>query len=199
MPTNIAPYAFLFECALVALAAIVGFFVGVSPVARMSFRAADWPQSLLAICWGLAACVPPLAALAVSMRVELRSVRGLRALMRRRIMPLFSKSSVWELAAVSLAAGVGEELLFRGLIQDGLAQNIGGSAAIPAGLIGASILFGLGHSATPAYGLMAFVMSLYLGALYEITDSLLAPIVAHAAYDFVALLVLQRRGRTPCS
>lgn len=199
MPTNIAPYAFVFECALVAVAAIVGYVVGVSPVSRLSLSLSEWRQTATAIGWGLAATLPPLAGLAISMRIDLRPVRGLRALMQRRILPMFAESSTLELAAVSLAAGLGEELLFRGLVQDGIAKFVGGSAALPAGLIGASILFGLGHAATPAYGFLAFGMSLYLCGLYEFTDSLLAPIIAHAAYDFVALLILQRRGRTRCS
>jgi membrane protease YdiL (CAAX protease family) len=36
-------------------------------------------------------------------------------------------------------------------------------------------------------------MGLYLGTLFVITGNLFAPIVAHAAYDFVALVWLARR------
>jgi membrane protease YdiL (CAAX protease family) len=37
-------------------------------------------------------------------------------------------------------------------------------------------------------------MGLYLGILFQLTGNLLAPVVAHATYDFVALLWVSRIG-----
>lgn len=195
---NIAPQGFVFECALVAVAAIAGYFVGVSPVSRLTFGTHYGQSALVAGVWGLVASLPPLVALVASLRLGWRPLRGVRAFVQRRVMVLFRGSSTLELFALSAAAGVGEELLFRGVAQDGIAQYVGGQSAMLVGLIGASLLFGLAHAVSPAYAILAFGMGLYLGALYEFTGNLVAPIVAHAAYDFAAFLLLRRRGRFAC-
>jgi membrane protease YdiL (CAAX protease family) len=105
-------------------------------------------------------------------------VRGLRRLYREVLRPLFSTLSFGEIVLVSLLAGVGEELLFRGAVQ-------------PAwGLVAASVLFGLCHvggRTTWPLGVWAGAVGLLLGWLAVLTDGLLAPIVAHAAYDALAL------------
>jgi membrane protease YdiL (CAAX protease family) len=53
-------------------------------------------------------------------------------------------------------------------------------------------LFGLAHPMSTTYVVLATVVGVYLGGLLLVTDNLLAPIVAHAAYDFVALVYLVR-------
>ena len=64
------------------------------------------------------------------------------------------------------------------------------------GLIGASLLFGLAHLLTTSYAVVTALAGLYLGGLFLATDNLLAPIVTHAVYDFLALVYLVRRHRT---
>lgn len=88
--------------------------------------------------------------------------------------------------AVSLgvAAGLGEELLFRGVLQYELLGRIGrfGSLGV------SSVIFGLLHAVTPMYAFLATLASLYFGWLYLDTQNLLVPIVTHAVYDIGALL-----------
>jgi CAAX protease family protein len=60
-----------------------------------------------------------------------------------------------------------------------------------------AIAFGLAHWISTAYAVVAAIVGLYLGALYLFADNLLAPIVTHALYDFVALLVLARLKPAP--
>ena len=48
------------------------------------------------------------------------------------------------------------------------------------------------HAITPTYFALASLAGGYLGWVYALTGDIAAPIVAHAAYDFVALLVLVR-------
>ncbi|MBM4076959.1 MAG: CPBP family intramembrane metalloprotease, partial [Planctomycetes bacterium] len=54
--------------------------------------------------------------------------------------------------------------------------------------------FGLAHSITPLYALLASLLGLYLGIIFIAlgTENLIAPIVAHSLYDFVAFLVVRR-------
>ena len=60
-------------------------------------------------------------------------------------------------------------------------------------VIAAGLLFGAGHWLSASYAVLASLIGVYLGLLFVVSGNLLAPIVAHAAYDVVALYVLARR------
>lgn len=89
---------------------------------------------------------------------------------------------------LSVFAGVGEELLFRGALQGWLATSAG---AIPAVLI-ASVLFGLVHYISFTYFIVATVLGLVLGLAYAMTDSILLVMIWHGVYDMIALFCLLR-------
>jgi membrane protease YdiL (CAAX protease family) len=59
-------------------------------------------------------------------------------------------------------------------------------------LVVASIVFGFGHMISGAYAVVAMVIGVYLGALLMVTESIVAPVIAHGLYDFCALLYLVR-------
>lgn len=91
--------------------------------------------------------------------------------------------------------GPGEELLFRGGAQGRLRRSFGPLSAI----VLASALFGLIH--VPAvvassavgvggYVLTTFVLGLVLGWLYEHTDNLVVPALAHGLYNAILFGVL---------
>ena len=63
-------------------------------------------------------------------------------------------------------------------------------------LVGVAILFGLLHAVNVAYAVLAALMGLYLGWLWMATGNLAVPIVAHAVYDFLALVYILRGRRT---
>ncbi len=105
------------------------------------------------------------------------------------LVPTFAILSPTQIVAVSLAAGVGEELFFRGWLQQVV------------GWLPASLAFGLAHVAGVrmlAFGVWATGMGLVLGGLALATEGLLAPITAHACYDVLAFHYLgaaaRRRG-----
>ena len=91
-----------------------------------------------------------------------------------------------------MLAGIGEEALFRGIIQTTLADWLNQWVALAV----ASALFGLGHLVTPAYAVLAGLLGLYLGGLSMVFDNLLLAIVVHALYDFVALTYLVHKHKT---
>lgn len=92
------------------------------------------------------------------------------------------------IAALSLAAGVSEELLFRGVAQTWTAERF----SLGAALIAPNIIFGLLHARSLSYALIAGFVGVYLGALFALTGDLLAPIIAHAVYDVIALDATRR-------
>jgi uncharacterized protein len=102
--------------------------------------------------------------------------------------PLLRPCSLAELALLSLLAGVGEELLFRGVLQPALMRWLGPAP----GLVAASVLFGLFHPITATYVVLAAGLGLYLGLVAWAGGNLLIVIVAHALYDFVVLVYLLR-------
>lgn len=168
-----------FEAGLGLAAVALGWLLGLNPLQPLR---SDLPDVL----WGVALAGGLLAGMFLVDYVPLRSFRQLSDALDRVIAPLLSGWRWWDAAAVSVAAGVGEEILFRGLIQQGLANWWGVSAA----LICASVLFGVVHAVTWLYAVLATAAGLALGGLYLWTDNLLPPIIAHALYDFAALLYL---------
>jgi membrane protease YdiL (CAAX protease family) len=145
--------------------------------------------TLTGLILGVAATVPLLVALVWMLRSSWSPVRRLVVLVTELVGALVAGRSLVALGALALLAGVSEEILFRGVIQQALTRWL------PSGLamVAASALFGLVHFASRAYAVFAAIMGLYLGTLFVITGNLFAPIVAHAAYDFVALVWLARR------
>ncbi|WP_254774364.1 CPBP family intramembrane glutamic endopeptidase [Marinobacter sp. AC-23] len=89
---------------------------------------------------------------------------------------------------LSVFAGVGEELLFRGAVQGWLAVHTGPIIAV----LAASVLFGLVHYASFTYFVIATGLGLVLGLAYAMTDSLLLVMIWHGVYDMVALFCLLR-------
>jgi membrane protease YdiL (CAAX protease family) len=83
-------------------------------------------------------------------------------------------------------------LLFRGLAQAGLARLIGGEYGPWIALVAVAALFGVCHWLNTTYAVLAMLAGLYFGLLLLLTGSLWTPIVAHAAYDFIALVYLVR-------
>ena len=109
---------------------------------------------------------------------DIAGVRSIRRLYVEGLKPIFGNLSPTEITVISLAAGIGEELLFRGVLQAEL------------GLLPASVIFGLLHmggAGTLVFGCWVMVMGGVLGGLAIWTGGLLAPIVAHAVYDAAAM------------
>ncbi len=116
--------------------------------------------------------------------------RGLMRRMQEQVVPLFRGVRPPGLVAIALAAGIGEELLFRGFLQPALAALWGTRAGAWVGLVLASLAFGGCHALCAAYALLAAAVGLLLGGLFLATGHLAAPMAAHAGYDLLALMYL---------
>jgi membrane protease YdiL (CAAX protease family) len=97
--------------------------------------------------------------------------------------------TAWVMAGAAVQAVVlaplMEELVYRGILQPTLVKGIGAGRA----LVLASAVFALAHGSLEPQGLPAlFVLGLALGYASYRTRSLVAPIVAHAAFNGVMLV-----------
>lgn len=138
--------------------------------------------------YGIAATLPLMGLLRWCLRTEWGPMRGLVNLVEERITPYLAGVSAGGIVLVSLMAGVGEEVLFRGVIQAGLAERLPAWLAVGIG----ALLFGAAHWLTLSYAVFATLIGIYLGILFLATGNLLVPSVTHALYDVVALSVLVR-------
>lgn len=197
--SNFFRMALAFEAGLGLAALLVGYGLGFSPLVAPAFSAENWLTHALAIGWGLLAAAPLVGLVPLLDRAPLPGFDDLRRVVHEQLVPLVQELSVLQLALVALAAGWGEELLFRGLLQVGLATWIGGDMGWWVGLIVATVLFALCHAITPSYAVLAGAMGLYLAWLLILSDNLLVPITTHAAYDFAALIYLTYEPAAPNS
>ncbi len=173
-----------FEAALLVIAYAAGWLAGIDPLASLAPGSGSTAIGLLAVMpmvgllwWGLQHPQHPL---------------GRPTAEAREFVANFFRDTGWAgFALVAFLAGLCEEALFRGFLQVFIAGFAGEFQA----LLAASVLFGLAHAVSLAYAVVATIIGLYLGALFLLTDGLLAPVVCHAVYDFIALVWLSRSVR----
>lgn len=147
-----------------------------------------WRVDFGIVCAGTAATLPLLALFYLILRARRGPLFPIRIWLESQLRPLLQPWSVWQMGLLSLLAGGSEELFFRGALQGWITQIWGNAPAI----VVASIAFGAMHAVHFSYAILATLLGLYLGALYWFTQSLVAPALAHALYDFLALLLLLR-------
>jgi membrane protease YdiL (CAAX protease family) len=168
--------AVVFEGGLVLLAVVGGRLLGQPSLGLIQ---PSWKALML----GVAATVPLIPLVLWLSRSSWPPFRRLMHEVERTLVPLFSKCTTFDFAVIAILAGLGEEILFRGLIQTGMAGPLGTWTA----LVITSVLFGLLHFVTHTYAIIAALFGVYLGWLYVATGDLFVAVVTHSVYDFVAL------------
>ena len=200
-----------FELAIGLAGLLLAWMLGID--ARAYLGRVDqltWQSVGMDVGIGLAASLPMLAAIFLLVKIPHESITAIKRLSDAPTMRALLSLSPGELLALSLCAGIGEELAFRGCllpwltaIDDASGQTVNSfqvgdsfSTAVPALLIAAvavsSIGFGMLHPITKLYVVVASLMGVYFATLMIVTDSLLVPIVAHAAYDAAQFLMAKR-------
>ena len=107
-----------------------------------------------------------------------------------KILPIFTKCELIDLALIAVLAGVGEELFFRGWLQSVMINKIG----VCLGILIVSVIFGLVHYLSTSYAIYAFLTGIYFGVIYYASGNLYIVMAIHAVYDFIALVYLVKRG-----
>jgi membrane protease YdiL (CAAX protease family) len=170
-PLRILPIVILGEAVLLLIAWVWAWY------ARLPLHLGDGGAGVL---WGVGAAVPLAVVNLALLRARGNAWPGgaLRHVCRVVVRPLFEHVSVTQIVVVSVLAGTAEELLFRGVVQP------------LAGLPAASAIFGavhVGGRGFIGYGIWAACIGAVFGWLMVAAGGLLAPIVAHAVYDALAL------------
>jgi membrane protease YdiL (CAAX protease family) len=189
---NITAIAFAFEGGLGILALTFGLWLDHWPLPGVELTAEAWPAQQTAVLWGIAATVPMLLGMWLGDRFAFGPLLEVKRDVERLVVPMFANCSILDLALISLAAGFGEEMLFRGLLQSGLAEWLRPPLGPWVAVLAASFAFGLVHMVSTAYAVLATLIGVYLGVLLLCSGNLLTPVVAHGLYDFIALLYLVR-------
>lgn len=173
--------AFFFEANLAIVALVLGWFVDVIPYQYLYF-------DRTAVSIGLIGTLPLFL---LFMVFYLHPVAGFEQIKQTLLDTLgdhLAQLRWYHMFALAAAAGFGEELLFRGTIQPWM-ENLGGKQF---GLLASNVIFGLVHAITRMYAIITGLVGVYLGYLMDVSGerNLLAPIITHGLYDFLAFLVV---------
>lgn len=175
--------AMLFETGLGFVGVLIAWAAGINLSSQLTV-------SQDTVLRGVLAALPMIVLLVVFYESTWQPLVNLRREVEKVVQELFVGCRWFEFALVSLAAGFGEEILFRGVLQPLVIHW-----TVPwIGVIVVALLFGLAHALTPTYFIAATVIGIYFGWLAFAYEDLVAPIVAHAVYDFAALVFIQFRG-----
>lgn len=190
----------LFEAGLGVLAIGLGYLMDLDPRASLPHWQ-DFPRILPSILWGLLAGAALFGLLWLSDWVPWKGIEKIHNVLEKQAGDLFVQFTVLEWNLICLCAGIGEELLFRGWLQNLLLTSSWlsflGDWQGTVGLAAAAILFGLCHAINLPYFVMASIMGLLLGLLFFWTENLLLVMIAHGFYDsLVVYQLLRKRGRS---
>ena len=176
--TGIVRAATLFYAGMALLALAIAALRGASPIVAPGRAAAEIDWLLHPLLGALAAAV------VIGVSVALSSATRWGAALERELGLVLGPLSVRSCLLLAGASGVAEELLFRGALQPWL------------GYVAASVLFGLAHfvprRALLPWTAFTLVAGFGLGALYEATGNVVAPVVAHAVVNAVNLRRISR-------
>lgn len=170
------------EGGILALALLLTWLFGLS-------FAGQWDWSLATINLAVLATVPLILMAWRGQQLQTRWVNDLQQVTDTLLLPALRQAPPGGLLLLAALAGIGEEWLFRGVIQGGLSAWLSPTAA----LLIAALLFGLAHAINLAYFVAATLAGLYLGLLYQWSGNLLLPVLVHALYDYAVCLMLLRR------
>ena len=118
---------------------------------------------------------------------------------------LLGEMSFAQIFALALFSSFGEEVFFRGFLQQAISEHtLDGTAGQVLGIVISSVVFGFLHIGSDwktfwPWTVMALVMGAVFGVMFLATGNLAAPIIAHFTINFFNLTVLtmSKEGEEP--
>lgn len=173
--------AVIFEGGLLILAIILGFISG------FDFRT-DIKVTFSSAMVGGLSTLPLLLIFIFLHRLNFAPLNEIKEIVKIFIQKCFPEPSIIKIAFLSIIAGVSEELLFRGVIQEFLTAKLNYQASV----IITNVVFGLCHLITPLYSILAALIGFYMSALLHYTGNLFCVMITHAFYDFSMIFYLTK-------
>ena len=154
--------AMIFELTLLLVGWILSWFFSIPLWGGSSW---DWIGFIV----GLTSTLPMLSLFFWLLQSNWEPCKEIRHMMDEAVLPMFKDFTILQIALLSIAAGVSEEVLFRAVC----------------------------HALTKFYLILATIMGIYLSLVWMSTGQLLSPIITHAVYDFIVLIWYLRLRVSP--
>jgi membrane protease YdiL (CAAX protease family) len=123
----------------------------------------------------------------------LPSFKELKLFYQKTLIPQLKRIPLFGLAMMAAGAGIGEEALFRGVLQNWVIEQVANTGlaefSVVLGVFVSSIAFGLAHAITASYFIFALAAGVVFGFQY-LNCGLPAAAFTHALYDFIAFIVV---------
>ena len=148
---------------------------------------ADLRWTVKGMAMGAVSCLPMLLFFHLMLKLEIDALREIEVKVRYFARVHLAPCGILGVFAIALAAGIGEEVAIRLLVHRWALEHMPELLA----LLVACGVFGLLHPVSKMYVVLAAVIGAYLGQIWMWAGQDLAvPVMAHALYDFVAILIL---------
>ncbi len=170
----------LISIGIIVIAFGVGWGLGVSPLANLTW---NWTDLLI----GIVAALPLYLFFFCTARLPIKGFQQIQQFLLDELGPRVEHGKVWELFILCIFIGLGEEMLFRGVLQSWATQY-----GVFAAIIFTNILFGVLHSITRLYVIVATLMGVYMSLLLILftPQNLLIPVTTHTMYDFMCFMYI---------
>jgi membrane protease YdiL (CAAX protease family) len=170
----------LFSIGFIFIAFGLGWLLNVNPLSNL-----NWSWSALII--GTLAALPMFLVFLLSVKLPFQAFQQINQFLLDEVGPRIANGTIWELLILSIFIGLGEELVFRGVLQSWSTQY-----GVVFAIILTNMIFGILHSITRLYVVVATLMGVYLSLLLVLfsPQNLLIPITTHTVYDFLCFLMV---------
>jgi hypothetical protein len=188
--------AAMFELGIGLLAVFLALFGGVHPHETMP-KVTEYARLGAGLAGGFAIGLGMVVMVHGLEVFRFRWVQDASEIAEKHLSVLLRGCNVWHLIALSLSAGVGEELLFRGWLQGTLIRELEvlGTGGIAFAIFLASLMFGIVHPLSRGYVAVATVLGIILGVTAYWSQNIFMAIIGHAVYDAILMILFVRKMR----
>ena len=190
-------YAVALELSLALAAILLGLFLGVNPREHL-VPWWDWQAIARSLVIGTLVGMVLALGMQVFSILPIRSIQKLERAAESQLRTVLGPMTIPELLVLSLSAGIGEEILFRGLIQGWWMSLVDQPTfwnVLP-GMLASAVCFGFAHPLSKTYIALAALAGLLFSVLFWATGDLLACVLAHASYDAIICVYWKWSQRT---
>jgi membrane protease YdiL (CAAX protease family) len=188
--------AAVFELGIGLFAVVLASFVGVHPHETMP-KISEYSRLGFGLMAGFAIGLGMVLMVHGLEIFRFRWIEEMSEIAEKHLSVLLKGCNIWHLIALSLSAGVGEELLFRGWLQGTLVRELEpfGTGGIAFAILLASLMFGIVHPLSRGYVAVATVLGVILGVTAYWSQNIFMAIIGHTVYDAILMILFVRKMR----